>query len=53
MANKNYNLTQKPNEHIKDKSPDWLDMFFNNPTKEIDNDKEVKALKDIKSIYDL
>ena len=43
MANKNYGLTSKPNEHIKDKSTDWMEDFFKKPEKKADNEKEVNA----------
>jgi len=53
MADKNYGLTKKPNEHIKDKSADWMEEFFKSPTKEVNNKKEVEILKNINNIYDL
>ena len=53
MANKNYGLTSKPNEHIKDKSTDWMEDFFKKPEKKADNEKEVNILKSIENIYDL
>lgn len=53
MANKNYGLTNKPNEHIQDQSADWMEEFFKNPTKEITNKKEVDILKNIDNIYKL
>ena len=50
---KNYGLTSKPNEHIKDKAADWMDDFFKNPVKKADNEKEVEILKNIENIYKL
>ena len=35
--NRNYNLTQSYGENVKDKSPKWMDDFFN---KKIENKKE-------------
>ena len=43
--NRNYNLTQSYGENVKDKTPKWMDDFFNkkiedkkeNPFKNIDN----------------
>lgn len=42
--NRNYNLTNNFNEHIKDEAPKWMDDLFNrkvekkeNPFKDVDN----------------
>jgi predicted transcriptional regulator len=28
MKNKYYNLTEKPNNNVKDTTPEWMDKFF-------------------------
>lgn len=50
MKNKNYNLTELPNEGIKDKAPEWMDKIFK---KEITASKNenVNSLKNVKNIF--
>ena len=48
MANKYYNLTEAPNKGVEDKSPDWMNSFFEKMTDNKEPKKNTEPFSGVK-----